>query len=149
MNDLGAAKRVHPTERELSDYLDHLATGEAKRMVEDHIACCSECLAAVVCAYDSVKIFKKEDKNIKGRANIMKKINIYLTLAIVSFILSFAVPRYFAQFLVASTLLGIKWISDAKSTRMLVMIYDAWKNGGEKEASRVLSSLGSGAKYRF
>lgn len=149
MTDLGAVKKAHPTERELSDYLDHLTTGEAKRMVEEHIACCSECLTAVVCAYDSVRIFKKEDKNIKGRANIMKKINIYLTLAIVSFILSFAAPRYFAQFLVASTLLGIKWISDAKSTRMLVMIYDAWKNGGEKEASRVLSSLGSGTKDRF
>lgn len=149
MTDLKAVKREHPTEREISDYLDHITLGEAKRRIEDHIACCPECLTAVVCAYDSVKMFKKGDKNIKGRTKLMKKINLYLMLAVVSFLLSFAVPRYFAQFLVAATLLGIKWISDSKSTRMLVMIYDAWKNGGEKEASRVLSSLEPVHKDRF
>jgi hypothetical protein len=53
------------------------------------------------------------------------------------------------QFLTATLLLGIKWVADAKSTKMLVMIYEAWKNGGEKEASRILSSLEKGPKNRL
>ena len=79
----------------------------------------------------------------------MKKINIYLILAIISFILSFVFQHYFVQFLTATLLLGIKWISDAKSTKMLVMIYEAWKKGGEKEASRILSSLDKDPKNRL
>jgi hypothetical protein len=50
---------------------------------------------------------------------------------------------------VATLLLGIKWIVDAKSTKMLVMIYEAWKHGGEKEASRVLERVGQQDKVRF
>jgi hypothetical protein len=72
----------------------------------------------------------------------MKRLNIYLALAIISFILSFAVPRYFVQLLVATLLLGVKWVADSKSAKMLVMIYEAWKHGGEKEASRVLERIG-------
>jgi hypothetical protein len=30
---------------------------------------------------------------------------------------------------------------DAKSTRMLIMIHEAWRKGGEKEASRILNTL--------
>lgn len=85
----------------------------------------------------------------KGKANIMKKINIYLVLAVMSFILSFVFPQYFLQFLTATLLLGIKWVADSKSTKMLVMIYEAWKKGGEKEASRILKSFDSNSKNRF
>ena len=140
MKNIAAA---HPTERELSDYLDHVATGEAKKRVEEHVASCSECLTVMVSAYDSVKSFKKR------KDDPMKKLSIYLILAILSFLLSFAVPQYFAQFLVAAALLGIKWISDAKTTRMLVMIYDAWKNGSKEDVSRVINTLDAGQKTRF
>jgi hypothetical protein len=140
---------AHPAERELSDYLDHRLGGKAKERVELHVASCPECLASLVSAYESVKMFRKETGANKRKGNFMKRLNIYLILAVISFLLSFAVPRYFAQFLVATTLLGIKWISDAKSTKMLVMIYDAWKRGGEKEASRILSTIESGQKNRF
>jgi hypothetical protein len=79
----------------------------------------------------------------------MKKINVYLILAIVSFILSFVFWDFFLQFLTATILLGIKWIADAKSTKMLVMIYEAWKKGGEKESSRILSILDKDPKNRL
>ncbi|MFA5255328.1 MAG: hypothetical protein WC419_01350, partial [Candidatus Omnitrophota bacterium] len=63
--------------------------------------------------------------------------------------LSFVFQRFFLQFLTATLLLGVKWITDAKSTKMLIMIYEAWKKGGEKEASRILSVLDREPKNRL
>ncbi|MDO8535937.1 MAG: hypothetical protein Q7S30_02885 [Candidatus Omnitrophota bacterium] len=143
MTNLKQEISAHPKESELADYLSDSLTGESKKMVEDHIACCNYCLDSVISAHESVKIFKKR------KAGAMKKINIYLVLAIISFILSFIFQHYFAQFLTATLLLGTKWITDAKSTKMLVMIYEAWKKGGEKEASRILSSLNRDPKNRL
>lgn len=143
MTDLKQEIKVHPKEAELAEYLSKTLNGEGRKRVEDHIACCNDCLDNVVSAHESVRTFKKR------KDGVMKKINIYLILAIISFILSFAFQHYFVQFLTATLLLGIKWISDAKSTKMLVMIYEAWKKGGEKEASRILSSLGKDPKNRL
>ncbi len=143
MADLKQEIKAHPEEAELADYLSNALTGEGRRRVEDHIACCNDCLDNMVSAYGSVKKFKK------GKPKVMKKINVYLILAVISFIFSFVFQRYFVQFLTATLLLGIKWIADAKSTKMLVMIYEAWKKGGEKEASRILSSLDKDPKNRL
>lgn len=137
--------KTHPTSLELADYLDNRLDAGRRGAVEGHISSCKECLEAVVSAYESVKEFKSK----KGGINIMKKINIYLILAVVSFALSFFLPQYFIQLLVATLLLGIKWIVDAKSTRMLIMIYEAWKKGGEKEASKILNILDSESRKRF
>jgi len=143
MTELKKEIKVHPTESELADYLSRASTREERKRVEDHIACCNDCLENIVSAHESVSAFKK------GKSSTMKKINIYLILAVVSFILSFTIPQYFVQFLTATLLLGVKWIVDAKSTKMLIMIYEAWKNGGEKEASRILSSLDKAPKNRL
>ena len=143
MTDLKQEIKAHPKEAELAGYLSNTLTGEGRKRIEDHIACCNDCLDNVVSAYESVKTFKKR------KAGVMKKINVYLILAIISFILSFVFQRYFVQFLTATLLLGIKWIADAKSTKMLIMIYEAWKKGGEKEASRILSSLDKNPKNRL
>lgn len=143
MADLKQEIKAHPKEAELADYLSDALNGEDRKRVEDHIACCNGCLESVVSAHESVKKFKK------NKTGVMKKINIYLILAVISFILSFIFRDYFLQFLTATLLLGLKWVSDAKSTKMLVMIYEAWRTGGEKEASRILSSLGKGLKNRF
>lgn len=135
--------KIHPTETELADYLDKRLSAEDRERVESHIAGCNDCLSAVVSAYESVKDFKKR------KVNIMKKINVYLVSAIIMFALSFVFQQYFLQFLTATLLLGIKWVADSKSTKMLVMIYEAWKKGGEKEASRILSSLDKSPKSRL
>ena len=140
---------THPTGVELADFLENHLGGKERVHLEDHVASCEECLAKIVSAYESVREFEKDGNSRKGKRNIMKKINLYLILAVLSFLLSFALPKYFAQFLLATLLLGIKWISDAKSTRMLVMIYEAWKKGGEKEASRILETLNKDRDKRF
>jgi hypothetical protein len=133
--------RIHPTEAELADYLGHSLTGAEKERLEEHIAACGECLDRIVSAHESVEEFRKKGGPSEGKGGLMKRINVYLLLAITSFVLSFAMPRYFLQFLVATLLLGIKCIVDAKSTRMLIMIHEAWRKGGEKEASRILNTL--------
>lgn len=143
MTDLKQVVKAHPKESELADYLSNTLTDEDRKRVEDHIASCSDCLDNIISAQESVKRFKK------GAGPMMKKINIYLILAVISFILSFIFQGYFAQFLTATLLLGIKWITDAKSTKMLIMIYEAWKNGGEKGASRILSAFDKDFKSRI
>ena len=142
---------THPTENDLAGYLAGSLPQARRREVEGHIARCDECLCAVVSAHESVGPLKPGRKrSLKEKiAKAAKRFNIYLALAAVSFALSFIVPRYFIQLLVATLLFGIKWIVDAKTTRMLVMIYDAWKHGGEKEASKVLERIGQRDEVRF
>jgi len=141
--------RSHPVENDIADYLSRSLPAAAMKRIEEHLAGCDECLAATVSAYESAGRTGNKNSLMKKVKAIMKKLNIYLILAVLSFTLSFVTPRYFIQLLVATLLLGIKWIVDAKSTKMLVMIYEAWKHGGEKEASRALERIGQQDKMRF
>ena len=139
----------HPTDVALADYLDRLLTSGERKAIEAHLAVCDDCLAKTVCAYESVKTFNKNIRSNKRKAKYMGKMNLYLILAIVSFVLSFIVPRFFLQFLAATLLLGIKWVADSKTTKMLVMIHEAWKNNGERGASEVIKRLDPHIKSRI
>lgn len=141
MTTAKARAGTHPAINDLAGYMAGSLEPEARIQVEEHISACDECLAAVVSAYEAAGSTRKKWSLIKRIMGSMKKINIYLILAITAFSLSFFLPRYFIQLLVATLLLGIKWIVDAKTTKMLVMIYEAWKSGGEKEASKVLERI--------
>jgi hypothetical protein len=146
MTGIKTKKITHPDDLAFADYMEGVLPAHCANVIERHIAECDECLAKVVAAHEAVQDFRK---NKKGRIPLMKKINIYLLLAIVSFVLSFVTPRYFVQSLVATLVLGIKWIVDAKTTRTLVAIYDAWKSGGDREAGRALKELDPTIKRRF
>ena len=123
--------RHHPADEELADFLENRLTQCDRERIMTHIASCDDCLKTVISAYESVKYRTKKE----GGAG---KINYYLVFAILSFTLSFALPRYFIQLLAATLLLGAKWVVDSKSTKMLVMIHEAWKNNGERGASEAL-----------
>lgn len=138
---------THPTELELADFLTNSMPAKEREHLWAHIADCDECLKRVVSAYESVGLFRKDRRSRKGK--LMKKINPYLVLGAISFLLSFAMPDYFIQLLVATLLFGAKWIVDSKSAKMLIMIYEAWKNGGEEGASRILETLDIDSKRRF
>lgn len=144
MSNTSKVSQKHPSENDLADYLSRSLSKSRANYVSEHISRCDECLASVVSAYESAGCGKREKKKSisKKIGDIMKKFNPYLALAIISFALSFIMPRYFVQLLVATLLLGVKWVADSKSAKMLVMIYEAWKHGGEKEASRVLQRMG-------
>ena len=145
----GTKIKAHPTEIELAGFLDRSLPEIERREVEAHISSCDDCLKRIVSAHESVAVFNENRKPKKGKKKSMNKISLCLVLAIITFSLSFITPRYFIQLLVATLILGIKWIADAKSTRMLVMIYEAWKKGGEKEASRILETLENNHKNRL
>jgi hypothetical protein len=69
------------------------------------------------------------------------KKNKWLIASITAFALSFAFPPVFLQFLLAAGILGGKWIFDSENARTLIMIYNAWKKGGDKEAGEMIELL--------
>lgn len=140
---------AHTSECELADYLSGSLSAEDRARIEKHIACCDECLKSMVSAHESVRRHTGGHTPEKQKRNIMKKINLYLLFAVLSFLLSFIIPRYFLQLLVATLVLGAKWIIDSKTTKMLVMIYEAWKKGGETEVGRVFRSIDSDITNRL
>ena len=150
MTDTKLETKAHPTESELADLLGGSLSAQDKERIEDHVASCDECLEAIVSAHETVALFKKPRSAISEEViNLMKKINLYLVLAVISFALSFVMSQYFLQFLVATLVLGAKWIIDSKTTKMLIMIHEAWKKGGEKEASKILEKINAASKSRF
>jgi len=132
-------------EIDLNDYLNGSLSQERRAEVEKHLAACDKCLEKTVFAYEAVRDFEQKPKGetrMESRSVRWKR-NLWLVLAILSFTLSFFVPRYFVQLLVATILTGMKWIFDSVNARILIMIYDAWKTGGEHEAAKVLRTLSS------
>jgi len=136
-----------PDEVVLSDYLAGGISADRREALERHIAGCDECLSKLVSSYESVREFERTTH--KRRFTMMKRTNWYAILAFIFFIASFGFPRYFIQFLVASVVLSLKWIVDAKNTRILISIYEAWKRGGEKETSRIFKEMDIKDKDRF
>jgi len=129
------------TDIDLNDYLSGTLSPEKKAEAEGHLASCQGCLEKVVFAYQTVEEFNKtKQKGEKSMKTGWKK-NLWLFGAIITFTLSFLVSRYFVQLLVATILMATKWIFDSVNARILIMIYDAWKHGGEGEASQVLGKL--------
>ena len=131
---------MHPNETALAGFLDASLPEAKRRRVETHLASCDECLAAALAADEAVEKFRK-DRSRKNRRGFFKMPNIYLVIAVVSFAISFAIPRFFIQSLVATLLFGMKWIADSRTTKTLVMIHEAWKRGEDKEVSRILSGF--------
>jgi hypothetical protein len=66
---------------------------------------------------------------------------IWLVLAAVSFLLSFAFPGYFVQCVAASLLFGVKWAVDSKNTRTQILIYKALREEGEAGGSSRIKDL--------
>lgn len=125
----------------LNDYLSDAISGKARSEIENHLADCDACLEKLVFAYEVTRDFNRTKTKGEKRMEFVWKINVWLLGAILAFVLSFLVPRYFVQLLVATILLGTKWIFDSVNARILIMIYDAWNKGGEQEAGRILNTL--------
>jgi len=128
-------------EVELNDYLSGAIPSQRKEEIENHLKDCNPCLEKLVFAYEAVKEFNDTSlKGVKPMKSMWKK-NLWLVGALIAFTLSFITPRYFIQLLVATIFMGTKWIFDSVNARILIMIYDAWKKGGEEEASKILQTF--------
>ena len=86
------------------------------------------------------KLLTTEKAVIKWLPKNFKK-NKWLIASITAFALSFAFPPVFLQFLLAAGILGGKWIFDSENAKTLIMIYNAWKKGDEKEVKDMLETL--------
>jgi hypothetical protein len=86
------------------------------------------------------KLLETEKTVINWLPKNLKK-NKWLIASITAFALSFAFPPVFLQFLLAAGILGGKWIFDSENARTLIMIYNAWKRGGDKEAGEMIEVL--------
>ena len=144
MADFKQEIKTCPDEALLGSYLDGTLKDGPRDALEVHLGSCEACLVSLVSAYESVATFKG-----KGKENFMKRLNWYFLAMAISFALSFILPRYFLQLLVATIIFGAKWIIDARNARILVMIYEAWRKGGEKGASRILEGLKIDPKNRL
>lgn len=121
---------------EIYNYANRNLPQKDKMRTESHLAECYHCLDTLTAIYKGAKALGN-----KRRLNL-KREYMYLILAILCFASSFVFSRYFLQFLAATLILGMKWIVDSKTNRILIMIYDAYKRGGEREAGRVLKEMG-------
>ena len=126
---------------ELNDYLENALSAGDKEKIEEHLKDCDVCLEKLTFAYRAINDFNKTKSKGESSMKSMWKKNMWLLGAIITFSLSFFVPRYFVQFLVGTILMGCKWIFDSVNARILIMIYEAWKKGGERESSQVLRNL--------
>ncbi len=133
--------RICPSEEVLSAYLADALSAEEKERVERHLARCRICRRTLSEAYD---ILSKPDFREKIR-DILKSLakNLWLACSVLFFALSFVFSKYFLQLLVASLLMGGKWIIDSKSARMLIMIHEAWKHTDKDKTDKIHSRTDS------
>lgn len=129
--------RICPSEEVLSGYLSGVLPEEDKNDLETHLCKCKNCRILLA---DSYHITKGPDAGeIRRKVSGWINKNKWLLAASISFVLSFAVPRYFLQFLAAFVILGAKWAIDAKSAKTLIMISEAWKRGDKKKTEEIIS----------
>ncbi len=137
-----------PDEVALTAYLSGALKEEEARAIEEHLAACHLCLENVRAGHLGNKLYgekalpasndrlirkAKGVAKMKGKRTLQR--NLWLAGTVLAFSLSFTVPKYFAQFLVAALILGLKWVSESEGIRTLIVSMDA-KRRHEKIDSR-------------
>ena len=119
-----------PEEHKLNGYLNNSLDPIEHSQIEDHIKNCRYCLYRIAEAARAVKGDLTLKKILAALLAIHRGGNIWITVSMVSFTLSFIFPRHFVQFLVVTIIFGLKWIVDNKNTKTLITIHEACKNKG-------------------
>jgi len=128
-------KRICPSEKILAEYITGLlAPGDAAN-AEEHLAACPGCRRLIAETHDITKrSIMKRSKNMTLRWFAGNR---WVIASSVMFLFSFIFSRYFLQFLAAALVMGAKWIIDSRTTKMLVMIHEAWKRGDRNGTDRI------------
>lgn len=146
-----------PTELELSDFLEKRLNQEKENLLLEHIANCSHCLALLELGQRAKE--KREfgiSPEMIMRAKKLAKSNYpkrmanfkWPILALISFILSFVVAKYFMQFLILAVIFSLKWVFDTASTRTLIMVYQAWRRKDKDTAQRIIQDFQDKVRQR-
>ena len=129
--------RICLSEEVLSEYIAGVLSPEAKDNVEEHLSRCTRCRKLVSEAHTVLKTPFVGKLHAKFR-NWLRK-NSWLIGSVVTFVFSFFLPRYFFQLLTAAVIMGGKWVFDSRTSKTLIMIYEAWKKGDKAGAEELLS----------
>ena len=123
----------------LSEYLSGCSPLDEKLLVEVHLADCETCRKLIA---ETHSILSRE-RSREALMHLLSKLksNLWPMAAGAMLALSFVFPKYFLQFLVAASLAGIKWIMDSRTTRMLIMVREAWKSGNMEKAEKIFSKM--------
>ena len=145
----------------LLDYLERKLGGQERKDVEEHLSQCNFCLSQINLAFEAkksnirnlggkvssglinkVKAQLKSDKNSvrKGVAKRIKK-NLFLAGAIIFFIISFLLPKYFMQCLVVTLVLGMRWAFESENGRTFIMVLDSWRRHSHDEDDKISKRL--------
>lgn len=144
-------------EQVLLEYLQGDLNEERQQAVEYHLAACGFCLSQLNIASQAMskqknfepvpqKLIEKTKAALgisQDKGNKKRKKRLYFLGAVVFFILSFVIPRYFIQFLVATLILGIRWAFESEGGRTLIMVLDSWRRHSQDkddEISRYLKN---------
>ena len=90
------------------------------------------------------KALLKADQGLNHNKTMRKKRitkNLFLVGAIVFFITSFFVPKYFFQFLVATLILGMRWAFESEGGRTLIMVLDSWRRHSHQQDDEISHRL--------
>ena len=151
------------SEEALMGYFQQKLNREDCQNIESHLASCGFCrsqLSLIFEAHDihrrgkseevpvefiqKAKALLKTDKRLDYKQTIRKKRitkNLFLLGAIVSFIASFFVPKYFFQFLVVTLILGLRWAFESEGGRTLIMVLDSWRRHSHDDDDEISHRL--------
>ena len=132
-----------PNETRLGEYLEGRLSQKQEQLIAEHIRSCYWCIEQLDQAQRArpkLGVGGRKMSLIGKKTALISwiKKNKWLLGAAIAFILSFAFPGYFLQFLILTLLMGMKWVFATGGTKTVVMIYDALrrKNKGEKNRIR-------------
>lgn len=156
------------SEQSLMDYFEGKPDQEYCQHIESHLAGCGFCLSQLNLIFQAQQGVYKRDKGTKVPAGYVRrakelikadsdmenkktlrkkkvKKNLFLIGAIMFFVGSFFVPRYFCQFLVITLILGIRWAFESEGGSTLIMVLDSWRRHSYEQNDEISQRL----KNRF
>ncbi len=121
-------KRICPDEITLSEYYCGKLRGEERLELERHLASCGICRGLLSETNEILRAHRRGGAYLRLWERIRK--NLWLFGAVAFLGASFLVPKHFLQFLAIGFLMGVKWIIDSKTTKMLITVYEALRRPG-------------------
>ncbi|MDP8299837.1 MAG: zf-HC2 domain-containing protein [Candidatus Tantalella remota] len=129
--------RICLSEEVLSEYIGGVLSSKERDSVEEHLSRCSRCRKMVSDVHTVLK--KSSAGKIRAKLRGWLKRNFWLIGSFLAFVFSFFLSGYFFQLLTAAALMGAKWVFDSRTSKTLIMVYEAWKKGDKEGTEELLS----------
>ena len=147
-----------PKEKLISAYLDERLPKDERQSIEGHISKCNHCLDLLMVAYEAQgkktwcpPLLKERVRVLLGLRPKRKRSELkWLFGTLIFFGLSFAFKRFFAQFLVAAAILGIKWAMEGEAARRAIMIFkgiEKKEKKFERKSTPPVSDIAGGDRH--